>query len=138
MNQRLKDTFSSQAVSHQLMRYLMVGGVAWLVDFSLFTLTYSALGIFFAQTLARMSGALVGFAGHKWVVFRNRSSQAGSTRNQAMQYGLLWLFSYIASLALLYLLVHPVGLHPVVAKLITETVILGFNFATMRRYIFAG
>ncbi|MET0050115.1 MAG: GtrA family protein, partial [Candidatus Thiodiazotropha sp.] len=131
-------TLSSQAISHQLLRYLLVGGVAWLVDFTLFTLTYSALGIFIAQTLARVAGALVGFAGHKWVVFRNHSTQAGSTRNQALQYGLLWLFSYVSSLALLYLLVHLAGLHPVIAKLITETVILGFNFATMRRYIFAG
>ncbi|MET0067255.1 MAG: GtrA family protein [Candidatus Thiodiazotropha sp.] len=138
MKDPLRKTFSSQSVSHQLMRYLLVGGIAWLVDFSLFTLAYTSLGIVLAQTLARIAGALVGFAGHKLVVFRDRSAQAASVRNQALQYALLWLFSYLASLVLLYLFIDSAGLHPVIAKLLTETVILGFNFATMRRYIFAG
>ncbi|MEJ2403406.1 MAG: GtrA family protein [Candidatus Thiodiazotropha sp.] len=137
MKQYFRKTYSSQAISHQLIRYLIVGGVAWLVDFTLFALTYATLGIFSAQTLARIAGALVGFAGHKRVVFQNRSTLTKSTRNQAIQYALLWLFSYLASLTLLYLLVHPASQHPVIAKLITETLILGFNFTAMRRYVFA-
>ena len=117
-------------------RYLLVGGLAWLVDFLTFFALYAGVGLVWAQTAARVAGALVGFAGHKYFVFADRRSAPRHLGRQALLYVLLWGVSYGLSVAGLLWLVHDLELHPVTAKLLVEAVIMGFNFITMKRLIF--
>ncbi|MCG7983990.1 MAG: GtrA family protein [Candidatus Thiodiazotropha lotti] len=137
MNSNLIKTLLNKVLSQQFLRYLLVGGVSWVVDFLVFFLTYSPFGIVTAQTIARIVGALVAFAGHKLIVFEDRQFTPQAIRQQLIQYLILWLVSYTLSIMLLLGFVDLLHFHPVAAKLITETIIIVINFVTMRRYIFA-
>ena len=117
-------------------RYLLVGGLAWVVDFLTFLSLYAWAGLVWAQTAARIAGALVGFAGHKYFVFADRRSAPRHLGRQALLYVLLWGVSYGLSVAGLLWLTQDLRLHPVLAKLLVEAVILGLNFFTMKRLIF--
>ena len=59
----------------RIFRYLLTGGVAWLVDVAVFTLCLTSVGIVWAQVLARSSGAAIGLVGHTFVVFRERDTR---------------------------------------------------------------
>ncbi|MCG8067678.1 MAG: GtrA family protein [Candidatus Thiodiazotropha taylori] len=130
-------TLFNKLLSQQFLRYLLVGGASWVVDFLVFFLSYSHIGIVPAQTLARIVGALVAFAGHKLIVFEDRQFTPQAMRQQIVQYLILWLVSYTLSVILLLGFIELLQLHPVAAKLITEAIIIVINFVTMRRYIFA-
>ncbi|MCG8488390.1 MAG: GtrA family protein [Chromatiales bacterium] len=130
-------TLLNRALNQQILRYLLVGGASWVVDFLVFYLTYSHIGIVSAQTIARIVGAVVAFAGHKLIVFEDRQFTPKAIRQQLIQYLILWFVSYSLSILLLLAFVELLQLHPVAAKLITETIIIAINFVTMRRYIFA-
>ncbi|MEW8500236.1 MAG: GtrA family protein [Candidatus Thiodiazotropha taylori] len=137
MNSNPIRTLFNKLLSQQFLRYLLVGGASWVVDFLVFLLTYSHIGIVPAQTVARIVGALVAFAGHKLIVFEDRQFTPQAMRQQIVQYLILWLVSYTLSVILLLAFIDLLQLHPVAAKLITEAIIIAINFVTMRRYIFA-
>ncbi|MCG7966234.1 MAG: GtrA family protein [Candidatus Thiodiazotropha taylori] len=137
MNSNPIRTLLNKLLSQQFLRYLLVGGASWVVDFLVFFLTYSHIGIVPAQTVARTVGALVAFAGHKLIVFEDRQFTPQAMRQQIVQYLILWLVSYTLSVILLLAFIDLLQLHPVAAKLITEAIIIVINFVTMRRYIFA-
>ncbi|MCG8079583.1 MAG: GtrA family protein [Candidatus Thiodiazotropha taylori] len=137
MNSNPIRTLFNKLLSQQFLRYLLVGGASWVVDFLVFFLTYSHIGIVPAQTVARIVGALVAFAGHKLIVFEDRQFTPQAMRQQIVQYLILWLVSYTLSVILLLAFIDLLQLHPVAAKLITEAIIIVINFVTMRRYIFA-
>ena len=59
----------------RIFRYLLTGGVAWLVDVAGFTLCLTSVDMLWAQVLARASGAAIGFVGHTFVVFRERDTR---------------------------------------------------------------
>lgn len=125
-----------KAVSLQFSRYLIVGITAWLIDFLVFVLCHGAFGVVWAQTAARTSGAVVAFVGHKLFVYNNRNFAHRALGKQAIGYLLLWLFSYLLSLGCITLLIDKVGLAPVPAKLVTEIILVGINYFTMKRLIF--
>lgn len=133
----LLHTLWEGSLSRQFLRYLVVGATAWVIDFAVFIGFYPVIGIVAAQTAARVTGALVAFAGHKVFVFNDMKSSQGMIRRQAFQYLLLWLLSYAISVACILLLVDILALHPVASKLITEAIVICINFVTMRRFIFA-
>ncbi|MCG7954731.1 MAG: GtrA family protein [Candidatus Thiodiazotropha endolucinida] len=137
MNSNPIRTLFNKLLSQQFLRYLLVGGASWVVDFLVFFLTYSHIGIVPAQTVARIVGALVAFTGHKLIVFEDRQFTPQAMRQQIVQYLILWLVSYTLSVILLLAFIDLLQLHPVAAKLITEAIIIVINFVTMRRYIFA-
>ena len=70
-------------------------------------------------------------------MFEDRQFTPKAIRQQLIQYLILWFVSYSLSILLLLAFVELLQLHPVAAKLITETIIIAINFVTMRRYIFA-
>jgi putative flippase GtrA len=125
------------AVARQGTRYLVVGAVAYAVDFGLFVVCVGPWGMIGAQAIARVGGAVVGFAGHKWFAFDDRRRSARTLLVQIAGYAALWLFSYAASTAAMVVLVERIGCSPLVAKLAVEPAIVLVNFAVMRRSVFA-
>jgi putative flippase GtrA len=126
-----------KAASLQFSRYLIVGVVAWLVDFLVFALGYPLIGIVWAQTGARVSGAVVAFLGHKVFVYNSRNFTHREVGKQAAGYGLLWIFSYLLSLGAIMLFTEVLGFGPIPAKLVTEIILVGINYITMKQLIFS-
>jgi len=117
-------------------RYLLMGGVAWLVDIAVFSLCLPGLGVVLAQVSARTAGAVVAFVGHKLVVFRALDSEPATVGLQLVGYSALWVFSLgVSTLALIGLIEH-VHFNPVAAKILVETGIVVLNYLVMRTVIF--
>jgi putative flippase GtrA len=114
-------------------RYLLVGAIAWVFDYLLFVVLFPFIGVIAAQTVARISGAVLTFFGHKLFVHRDRRSEGRVVSSQVLAYFLVWMLSYTLSLAGLVLVIDHWDWHPVIAKLLVEAVILGLNFVLIRR-----
>jgi len=117
-------------------RYLLTGGVAWLVDLAVFTLCFPGLGIVVAQFLARTTGALVAFFGHKLFVFGEMDVHTATLARQTLRYAALWVLSYaVSTLALIGLIEHG-GVNAIAAKITVEAGILVMNYSVMKAHIF--
>ena len=94
------------------------------------------IGVYGAQALARMLGAVVAFFGHKLWVFEHLDLRATVIAFQGTAYVLLWLLSLLLSLALLAGLTLAAGLQPMPAKLLTESALLVLNFSVLQHLVF--
>ena len=117
-------------------RYLLVGGAAWLVDISIFSILYPSLGVALAQVVSRTIGAVITFFGHKDYVFLDRRYHGSVLRRQVLSYAMLWLLSFILSLLGILWLAWFVNVNEVVAKVGVETIIVVVNFLISKRMIF--
>ena len=80
----------ARAWSLSPVRYLAVGGCLFLIDLGVFMgLTEVGLPIPIAQVIARATGGLAGFVGHKYVTFRS-SEQASRGPAQMVLYAVLF------------------------------------------------
>jgi putative flippase GtrA len=120
----------------RVFRYLIIGGVAWLVDITVFTLSLNAVGTISAQLYARTLGATVAFIGHKFLVFRESDIRPTTIVNQAFRYIALWLLSFTISTLALVGLIDCIGAHALTAKVGVEIGIVAMNFLLMRSLIF--
>ena len=122
--------------SLQIFRYLLTGGVAWLADLAVFTLCFAGLGIVVAQFLARTTGAVVAFFGHKLFVFGEMDVQSATLARQTLRYAALWVLAYaVSTLALIGLIEHG-GLNAIAAKVMVEAGVLVMNYSVMKALIF--
>jgi putative flippase GtrA len=128
--------FSSRLHQDRRARYLLVGALAWLVDFAVFAVLHRSSGVVVSQTAARLAGAAFAFAGHKYFVFGDFGRSYLRVGWQAVAYGLLWLVSYALSTGGILVLVSVTHADPLVAKFIVETVLVMFNFLVAKRLVF--
>ena len=117
-------------------RYLLSGGVAWLVDLAVFTLCLGVGGIAVAQFAARTVGALVAFIGHKVFVFRAHEYRPRIIARQSVYFAALWLFSYVTSTLALIVLIDRLDWNVVVSKLLVEIGVVLVNYTVMKSFIF--
>ena len=99
---------------------------------------YSLLILFGAAPLsaniaARCVSASVNFSANRRFVFRDKGPLAAS----AIRYAALALGILICNSALLFLLTSELGLHPIPAKLLTETALFLFSYLAQKKIIFA-
>ena len=114
-------------------RYLLIGGLSYLVDVGLLVLLADVLGapVWVAGTLSFWIGVLVNFS-----LNRRTMSSGGRVHTQAVRYGVLLCVNYLVTLGALQLgerLTVPV----VVAKTVAVVVLTGANFGLYRRWVFA-
>ncbi|MEJ2400134.1 MAG: GtrA family protein [Xanthomonadales bacterium] len=117
-------------------RYLLSGGVAWLVDLGVFTLCLPIGGIAVAQFAARTVGAVVAFVGHKVFVFRAHEFRPRLVMRQSLHFAALWLFSYVSSTLALIGLIDLMEWNVVVSKVVVEAGIILVNYTVMKSLIF--
>lgn len=117
-------------------RYLLVGGTAWLADVAIFLFFVGGVGIAAAQLFARATGAVVAFFGHKWLVFEEKDNETATLRRQALAYAGLWILAYGVGTSALIVLIDQLGLQPLVAKILVEIAIVAMNYLVMKEWIF--
>ena len=118
----------------QTLRYVVVSGIGWAVDFAAFCLLYQVTGIVVAQLVARLVGAWAGFALHRRITFRAATS--GLTWRQGARYSLLWLINYAVSTLGLLGAVAALPIRPELAKFAVEVLIAACNFLFMKLFVF--
>jgi putative flippase GtrA len=118
-------------------RYLCVMGLGWLVDLAAFALFAQWLSIPLSQIIARLSGAAVGFAGHKWFSFSNGKTSSGRTARQSAVFALVWLFSYLLTTGGILFLVQKLGFEKLTAKILIEILVVPINYVMLSRWVFS-
>lgn len=126
----------TRSLTGEAVRYVIVGGGTYVADFLVYLLVISLSPALYLQgnVAGRLAGALLGFVLHKRWTFGGQHVR--STATQALSYSLLLLFNIGFSSALLVSLQTLLpDLGPVVARIITDVVVIGFTFVCSR-YIF--
>ena len=123
-------------VIKQFSRYGRVAVGSAVTDYITFSiLLFFGAGILPAQMVARIAGGLVSFTLNKYWSFSTRS--AGTVIMEWRRFLLLYAFSYILALGIIYTLVEHLGLGPYPAKVIADVSCFVVNFIVMQRYVFS-
>ena len=119
-----------------LFRYGLVGLLVAGLDLSVYCLLLSGQGIWYvyAHTLSRAVGGASGFVlNRRWTFGRRGRADLIA---QLAKFAMTYLFSYVVSSFLLYLLVERFRLPAVGAKLLAEGAVFLFNFLLLREWAF--
>ena len=130
----MKQLFANE--SARPLRYLVTGGVAWLVDLAVFTFFLPLMGIVSAQLVARITGAIVAFIGHKLFVFRALDRSPAALATQTLGYAALWALAYVLSAGALVILIGHLNWNTIAAKFVVEVGIVLMNYTVMKSLIF--
>ncbi len=112
---------------YKIIRYVFTGGVLFLIDFAIFK-TLTTLGkmdIRIAQMISRSTGALVGFFGQKFFVFKNKDSRLFTLSVQGVLYIALTVLNIFLSGFLVYWLKNALpDWHIFFVKVINECIMV--------------
>ncbi|GGH38753.1 GtrA family protein [Paenibacillus segetis] len=122
----------------QFLKFNLVGLVNTGIDFVIFTLLLW-LGVFalLAQCISYAAGTLNSYFMNKRLTFNDRiDHQQKFDIAKFTKFALINLVVLGCSLPLLSLLIHQVGLHPILAKLIVTCGTVIINFFATRKWVF--
>ncbi len=119
-------------------RFAKYGGVAagsaavdWVIFATLFALGLNYLVV---QLISRIGGGVFSFVMNKFWSFEVGSK--GRVTVQGRRFLLLYGFSYVLSLTLLYIQVDVLGENAYISKLIGDGTVFVVNFIVMQGYVF--
>lgn len=116
-------------------KYLVAGGMGFLLDFGTLYLLFNILGINYllAAAIAFTVGLVfVYFSSNKWVFDERRME--GRQVLEFTLFAIIGLVGLGLTVLFMWLLVDFVGIYPLVAKLITTGLVLCWNFGA-RKYL---
>lgn len=123
----------------QFLKFNLVGLVNTGIDFVIFTLLLW-LGVFVlgAQCISYAAGTVNSYFMNKRLTFNDRVDRNQKKFNLAkfIKFSLINLVVLGCSLPLLFMLIHPLGLHPIVAKVIVTCGTVIVNFFATRKWVF--
>jgi putative flippase GtrA len=120
----------------QFLRYVAVGGVAFVVDFGLMVLLREQAGLhhLVAATISFLCGLVVNYLLALAWVFEHRTHE--DRVREFIWYGVIGVVGVGLNAAIIAFFADGLGLHYTLAKLIASAVILMFNFGTRRQLLF--
>lgn len=127
----------------QMIRYIFVGGSAFLVEYAVFSLLIiymsgGVINLFFVQTTSFICGLFVSFFGNKSYTFRQSIHQthAHTIGRQSIMYASLALCNLVVTNILLAILVKQLGIPALVAKVCVMVAVAVWNFLLFKKVIF--
>ena len=120
----------------QLIRYIFVGGLAFLVDYGLLFLLTEAAGMhyLFSATLSFIAGLLTNyFISIRWIF---RQSKLQSRLTEFLIFGIIGIIGLGLNNLFLYALTEYLHLHYLLSKLITAAIVMLWNFLGRRIILF--
>lgn len=118
-------------------KYLLIGGLAFAVDYLVLLGGYYALSLplWVATTLGYLGGLCASFFINRAWVFGERGKQRKMTR-QLAEYVLLLTFNYLFTV-LAIRISHGRGISPALSKIVITAMIAGWNYVIFNKVIFA-
>lgn len=126
----------SDDVRVQLLRYVLVGGGAFLVDFGTLGLLHHLLGLHYLLAAAAgfSLGLLVNYAiSVRWVFSVRR---AGDRRVELLVYALVGVVGLLLNHLVIWGLSGGLSLEPLLAKLVSAALVLAWNFGARKVLLF--
>ncbi len=120
----------------QLFRYTLVGGLAFVVDFStLYLLTeYAGLHYLFSATVGFLLGLLVNYLLSVQWIFRHRRFARRSV--EFTIYGWIGVIGIGLNIAIMWLVTEQMQLHYLGSKIVSTVVVFFWNFFARKRVLF--
>ena len=115
--------------------YIIVGVISWLVDVAIYHLSWALIGIAAGQFLARIAGAATAFLLNRRVTFRANKDASG-VRPQVIKYAALLVLNWAITVGLIYYLSYGLSMHPLIAKILLDIVIVPGNYVVMKYWVF--
>ncbi|MBL1418934.1 MAG: GtrA family protein [Alphaproteobacteria bacterium] len=118
----------------QLIRFLIVGGLATVVNYIIFFILYKQFNIYYnlASAIGFLSGLLVGYPLNKKWTYQADSSD----KSQILRYGGVYACSLIISIGCLEFFVQVAGVSPVYANVGAIVVTTCCNFIGTKYFVF--
>ena len=121
----------------QFSKYGGVAAGSAITDYTAFSiLLLSGVGPISAQMTARIAGGVFSFFINKYWSFD--ASGKGNLKTEGRRFLILYVFSYLLALTILYLLTEQLGINPYPAKITADITSFIINFLVMRSYVFGG
>ena len=123
----------------QLFRYVIVGGISFIVDYSLLFVLTEHVGLHYivSATISFIAGLIVNYtistSCTSWI-FRN--SKLSNTTVELIIYGAIGVVGLVLNNILLYLFTDILHIHYMLSKLITAALVMGWNFVGRRIILF--
>lgn len=135
MNRHPPEKYTGTA--RQFAKYLIVGGIAFIFDFStLFFLTdYFLVSYLTSAAVAFIVGLNVNYFLAKLFVFKD--SKIKNTKKEYVYVALISFTGLLLNQFIIWTFTEIVGTHYLVSKLISTALILVYNFTLRKMYIFA-
>lgn len=119
----------------RLLRFLLSGGTAAVVEYTTFILLQSghgADGLLLSQSVSFACGFIVSFVLNRHWVFRS----SGTWGTELTKYGALAAINLVLSNIAISLLVGPLGAPPLLAKLAVMAMVVAWNYVIFSRLVF--
>lgn len=120
----------------QLFRYVIVGGIAFFVDYGLlFALTeFLHFHYLLSATISFIAGLIVNYAiSTRWIF---RHSKLDNRLMEFIIYSLIGVIGLLVNNVMLYLLTDYFHIHYMLSKLITAAIVMGWNFVGRKIILF--
>lgn len=137
MNSARSLTIKSNTLQAQFLRYFVVGGGAFIVDFTaLYLLTeFGRLHYLLSASLAFMAGTAVNYALSVTWVFDHRSFE--NRVHEFAIFSVIGIFGLLFNAALMWFFTEQVGFHYLGSKIFAAASILLFNFGARKALLFS-
>lgn len=124
------------SILKQFIKFVGVGGFVFAADFSVYSLAtyFTPVSIFWANVLAKLVGAVLGFVAHKYITYS--WSKAFGSGKQFFRYCLLWLGNMLIANGLLYIGVVWFEAPHMIVKVASDVFIVFLSFYVGRQFVF--
>ncbi len=126
---------------HAVIRYVFVGGLAFLTDFSTLWLCHEPLGmpIWLAQTVAFAAAFVVNFGLNRVLTFADNGARDGAMHVQTVKFTILVAVNFFVTEGIMIgLTSHAVGVDFRIAKVLSTGFITLYNFYIYKNWVFKG
>jgi len=135
---KVKEYVFGKGLGGETIRYLIVGGLTTLVNFSLFVLMHEALGI--DSTLSNVTSisvsVLFAYVANKLVVFRRRSSALSQLVIEFLKFVGSRLFTMALEIGVVLMFDGALGWNATLGKAISQVLVISGNYAISKLIVF--
>lgn len=122
----------------EVFTYLFFGVLTTIVNIVSFTIAYQNIGLSWpvSNTVSWIMSVLVAFVTNKFWVFHTQASGSLGLLWEFMKFVCVRLLSYVLDMCIMWLIINVIKGNELVAKVITQTVVIVVNYFFSRLFIF--
>lgn len=120
----------------QLIRYIFVGGLAFLLDYGLLYLFTEFANIHYLKsaTISFIAGLIVNYTlSTKWIF---KKSKIPNTFLEFIVYGIIGVIGLLLNDILIFVFTEMIHVHYMISKLLATTIVMAWNFIGRRSILF--
>ena len=119
-------------------RYLIIGGLTTLVNVATFYILveWGRLNVNISNIISIIVAIIFAFLANKFIVFQSKSKDATSVAKEFAKFIFARGLTMIIEVGGVYLLYEIIHLHSMVAKIITQIVVIILNYVLSKKFVF--